>query len=79
MISDQFQPDRTVVAEEGRIKHLMSCDVLVDDSVRNCLQAMKVGFPAILITRPHNIHVDYPYRVNRLDIDEILEVYSRIV
>lgn len=55
------------------------CDVLVDDSVRNCLQAMKVGFPAILITRPHNIHVDYPYRVNRLDIDEILEVYNRIV
>ena len=55
------------------------CDVLVDDSVRNCLQAMKVGFPAILITRPHNIHVDYPYRVNRLEIVEILEVYNRIV
>lgn len=55
------------------------CDVLVDDSVRNCLQAMSVGFPAILITRPHNAHSDYPYRVNRLDINEILEVYHRIV
>lgn len=55
------------------------CDVLVDDSVRNCLQAINVGFPAILITRPHNAHLDYPYRVNRLDIDEILEVYHRIV
>lgn len=52
------------------------CDVLVDDSVRNCIQAMKVGFPAILITRPHNMHSDYPYRVNRLDIEEITAVYN---
>ena len=54
------------------------CDVLVDDSVFNCYQAMKVRFPAILITRPHNVHSDYPYRVNKLDIEEIMEVYSRI-
>ena len=54
------------------------CDVLVDDSARNCWQALKVGFPAILITRPHNVNSDYPYRVNRLDIEEITEVYSTI-
>lgn len=55
------------------------CDVLVDDSAFNCYQALQVGFPAILITRPHNIHSDYPYRVNRLDLDEILAVYAKIV
>lgn len=55
------------------------CDVLIDDSVYNCCQALQVGFPAILITRPHNIHINYPYRINRLDIEEILEVYKSIV
>ena len=55
------------------------CDVLVDDSAFNCYQALKVGFPAILITRPHNINSDYPYRINKLDLDEILHVYNQIV
>lgn len=55
------------------------CDVLVDDSAFNCYQALEVGFPAILITRPHNMHSDYPYRVSKLDIEEILEVYKQIV
>ena len=55
------------------------CDVLIDDSVFNCYQALKVGFPAILITRPHNIESNYPYRINRLDIKEILEVYKQII
>ena len=54
------------------------CDVLVDDSAYNCYQAMRVGFPAILITRPHNVNSDYPYRINRLDLEEILEVYKQI-
>ena len=40
---------------------------------------MKVGFPAILITRPHNINSGYPYRINKLDFEEILEVYKSIV
>ena len=55
------------------------CDVLVDDSVFNCYQALQVGFPAILITRPHNINSDYPYRINKLDLDEILTVYNQIL
>ena len=55
------------------------CDVLIDDSAFNCYQALKVGFPAILITRPHNIDSDYPYRINKLDLDEILNVYNQIL
>lgn len=55
------------------------CDVLIDDSAFNCYQALRVGFPAILITRPHNINSDYPYRINRLDIEEIMEVYKTIL
>lgn len=52
------------------------CDVLIDDSEFNCYQALNVGFPAILITRPHNINSNYPYKINKLDINEILEVYN---
>lgn len=55
------------------------CDVLIDDSIFNCYQALEVGFPAILITRPHNAHSDYPYKINKLDIDEILDVYNQII
>ena len=55
------------------------CDVLIDDSAFNCYQALQVGFPAILITRPHNINSDYPYRINKLDLDEILTVYNQIL
>ena len=55
------------------------CDVLVDDSAFNCYQALQVGFPAILITRPQNINSDYPYRINKLDLDEILTVYNQIL
>ena len=55
------------------------CDVLVDDSAFICYQALQVGFPAILITRPHNINSDYPYRINKLDLDEILTVYNQIL
>lgn len=55
------------------------CDVLIDDSAFNCYQALQVGFPAILITRPHNVNSDYPYRINKLDLDEILTVYNQIL
>ena len=55
------------------------CDVLIDDSAFNCYQALQVGFPAILITRPHNINSNYPYRINKLDLDEILTVYNQIL
>lgn len=55
------------------------CDVLIDDSAFNCYQALQVGFPAILITRPHNVNSDYPYRINKLDLDEILNVYNQIL
>ena len=55
------------------------CDVLIDDSIFNCYQALNVGFPAILITRPHNKHSDYPYKINNLKLDEILNVYNQIL
>lgn len=53
------------------------CDVLVDDSAFNVMQALEVGFPAILITRPHNAHVKDLPRVNSLTLKEITEVYIK--
>ena len=75
-----IKPIYQIYYQQGNKANIIKghCDVLVDDSVFNCYQAMKVGFPAILITRPHNVHSDYPYRVNKLDIEEIMKVYSRI-
>lgn len=75
------KPIYQIYTQKGNKANIIKghCDVLVDDSAFNCYQALKVGFPAILITRPHNMHSDYPYRVNRLDIDEILAVYNQIV
>lgn len=75
-----IKPIYQIYYQQGNKANIIKghCDVLVDDSVFNCYQAMKVGFPAILITRPHNVHSDYPYRVNKLDIEEIMEVYNRI-
>ena len=75
-----IKPIYQIYYQQGNKANIIKghCDVLVDDSVFNCYQAMKVGFPAILITRPHNVHSDYPYRVDKLDIEEIMEVYSRI-
>lgn len=76
-----IKPIYQIYYQQGNKANIIKghCDVLVDDSVFNCYQALKVGFPAILITRPHNVHSDYPYRVNKLDIEEIMEVYSRIL
>ena len=75
-----IKPIYQIYYQQGNKANIIKghCDVLVDDSVFNCYQALKVGFPAILITRPHNVHSDYPYRVNKLDIEEIMEVYRRI-
>ena len=76
-----IKPISQIYTQTGNKADLIKghCDVLIDDSAYNCYQALQVGFPAILITRPHNAHLDYPYRINRLDLDEILEVYKRIV
>ena len=65
-----IKPIYQIYYQQGNKANIIKghCDVLVDDSVFNCYQALKVGFPAILITRPHNVHSDYPYRVSKFDI-----------
>ena len=52
------------------------CDVLIDDSVRNVLQAIQYGLPALLYTTPENKDFEFPYRINSLDIFEIERVYN---
>lgn len=54
------------------------CDVLIDDSWFNVQQCISVGVPALLITRPHNIHIKTPYRVNHLNYNEIKKVYEKL-
>lgn len=75
-----IKPIYQIYTQKGNKANIIKghCDVLVDDSAFNCYQAMKVGFPAILITRPHNVDSDYPYRINRLDLEEIIKVYNQI-
>lgn len=52
------------------------CDVLIDDSISNVKMAINSGLPALLITRPHNAHIDFRFRINNLDIEEIRLAYE---
>ena len=54
------------------------CDILIDDSWRNVKQCIDSGFPALLISRPHNIHIDTPYRVSSLNYQEITKKYYEL-
>lgn len=53
-------------------------DVLIDDSWFNVNQCLQAGFPALLITRPHNKWIKTPYRVSHLKYNEIVEVYNEL-
>lgn len=53
-------------------------DVLIDDSWFNVNQCLKAGFPALLITRPHNKWVKTPYRVSHLNYNEIELKYNEL-
>ena len=55
------------------------CDLLIDDSIYNVKQALMVGFPAICISRPHNLYDTSVPRIDRLHIEDIIDVYNRIV
>lgn len=52
------------------------CDVLIDDSVYNVTQAIEYGLPALLYTTSENEHVDFPYRIYSLELDEIERMYN---
>lgn len=54
------------------------CDVIVDDSWFNVQQCLASGVPALLITRPHNAHIETPYRVNHLSYKEIEAKYDEL-
>lgn len=53
-------------------------DVLIDDSWFNVQQCLNAGFPALLITRPHNKWIKTPYRVSHLKYKEIEQKYNEL-
>lgn len=54
------------------------CDVLIDDSYSNVKACIDKGLPALLITRPHNKHIDTPYRINHLRYKDIADKYYEL-
>lgn len=54
------------------------CDVLIDDSWFNVQQCLNSGLPALLITRPHNKHIQTKYRVDHLKYKEIEAKYNEL-
>ena len=52
------------------------CDVLIDDSITNVMQAIKAGLPALIIDRPHNQNGSPVFRIYSLDYKEILDAYE---
>lgn len=55
------------------------CDVLIDDSIFNVKSCIEAGVPALLIDRNHNKHVDFKYRIYRLDKEEIQKAYDLLI
>lgn len=53
-------------------------DVLIDDSWFNVQQCLQAGFPALLITRPHNKWIKTQYRVSHLSYKEIEQKYNEL-
>lgn len=53
-------------------------DVLVDDSWFNVQQCLEAGFPALLISRPHNRWIKTKYRVKHLKYSEIEQKYNEL-
>lgn len=53
-------------------------DVLIDDSWYNVKQCLDAGFPALLISRPHNRCIKTKYRVSHLNYKEIERVYNEL-
>lgn len=54
------------------------CDILIDDSYSNVLRAIQSGLPALLLTRPHNKHINTLYRIEKLEYKEIKEKYEHL-
>ena len=54
------------------------CDILIDDSWFNVQQALNSGLPALLITRPHNQHINTKYRIEHLNYKEIENKYNEL-
>lgn len=54
------------------------CDLLIDDSYSNVRKCIESGLPALLITRPHNKHIDTFYRINSLKYNEIENKYNEL-
>lgn len=53
-------------------------DILIDDSYSNVMQCINSGFPALLITRPHNQHIITKYRIYQLNYNEIIGKYREL-
>lgn len=51
------------------------CDLLIDDSYFNVKKANESGLPALLLDRPHNRHINTPYRIYSIKYEEIKEKY----
>lgn len=68
-----------LLQSENKAKYIKGkCDVLIDDSYRNVKDCINAGLPALLITRPHNIHINTPYRINKLTYKSIADKYYQL-
>jgi len=75
-----IRPISQITSQQGnKARYIKNkCDVLIDDSWFNVQQCLSVGFPALLITREHNKHINTPYRVNHLKYQEIAKKYYEL-
>lgn len=53
-------------------------DVFIDDSPFNVFDLNQNGIPCLMLRTPQNEHVEFKYKINTLNYDEIIYQYNKI-
>lgn len=56
----------------------LGCDLFIDDKVSTFRELNKNGIFCLLMDAPHNQNVKTKYRINNLDIDNIMNMYINL-
>ena len=56
----------------------LKCDIFIDDKVSTFRELNKNGIFCLLMDAPHNQNVKTKYRIDNLDIDNIVKMYVKL-
>lgn len=65
------------VSKIDKLKAL-KCDIFIDDKIETFEECNKHGIFCLLMDASHNQSYETPYRINNLDINNILNMYDKL-